>query len=661
MQTLTLSINDVVIPLPADFSMRVTWRSPVCDFDKIPSGYGLGISFPENKFTRTIFGNPQRVTKRRSGNDQKFPGFAVRVGGTLLMNGTLKINDCSNGRYEAVLVDQVGVIGEKEQERSILDIARLKQPIPWVNSSNYDKTQHPYCCFPIVNKGFFKDKGIVVTREHEVPDPNDTTKTETKKYDVEILSVCFYNTSGYTVNYLNADKTVKCGETGVDLTVVTEKNNTYENSDVSVVTPFFFLKHVVSEALADGGFRINPDKNILAESEDLSGLCIYNNYDMTKTEFGLISADFEYLDPHSQDMDYDPERKLRSGEDAYQDSDGKKIDSYVTVAKRIWKYNRSHPEVLTPRKHLPKMKVGDLLLSTQNMFNVCFHFLPNNKVNVFSRDQLLIGQSFDLDSFFTGKWSVGEKMDLTLKFNWSHDNGDVIFSEEFVDLSDRRDDIKEPRDNWGDLFFIESPEEGEIRYLRQENIFVEYKWTTIAKTDELKVEDPTEIIGWVKISIGWQSGYYNYGRDTMEEITSSWSTCYGRYFDFVVSKRGVRVDQAGNMDTWKAKFQDFTPRLLLYNGYNVGGNENSTFALDWEKPGKGILDKFWKYFAKFWANRLPIAGDFDLPVNVLKHVVYNICSKYRTSEGEFFIEEMSTELYVDRIGLTHINGYKVDF
>lgn len=110
----------------------------------------------------------------------------------------------------------------------------------------------------------------------------------------------------------------------------------------------------------------------------------------------------------------------------------------------------------------------------------------------------------------------------------------------------------------------------------------------------------------------------------------------------------------------EAKLQAFSPRLLIYAGNNQGGNETDTFSLDYEKTGKGILPTFWKYWNPFWANRLEVSGSFDFPVNVLRHLIYNICNKYRTREGEFLIGEMSCDIYVDRIGETEIKGFKVE-
>ena len=97
---LSLTLNGKVIPLQNDFSMRLTWKSAICDFEKIPSGYGLGLSFPINEHTRQIFGNPQRFSKYRTANDQKFPGFEARFSGVLLMAGTISVVNSSGGHYE---------------------------------------------------------------------------------------------------------------------------------------------------------------------------------------------------------------------------------------------------------------------------------------------------------------------------------------------------------------------------------------------------------------------------------------------------------------------------------------------------------------------------------------------------------------------------------
>ena len=113
------------------------------------------------------------------------------------------------------------------------------------------------------------------------------------------------------------------------------------------------------------------------------------------------------------------------------------------------------------------------------------------------------------------------------------------------------------------------------------------------------------------------------------------------------------------MNAWKAKQQAFSPRLLIYQGNNTGGPESATLSLDYEKETIGVIPKLWKRTAQWWSERLPVTGSFDLPANMLKHVIYNKCKKFRTREGEFVIEELRFTLYVDHISETTVKGYKV--
>ena len=189
--------------------------------------------------------------------------------------------------------------------------------------------------------------------------------------------------------------------------------------------------------------------------------------------------------------------------------------------------------------------------------------------------------------------------------------------------------------------------------MKANNTFYEYKWITQEKVNGTTMAtDTTDVLGWKEISIGLQNGWHEFGREQVEEIKSSWSSCYG-------NEQLTLVNQPGNMNTWKAKTQAFSPRLMISNGNNAGGTQNANFSFEYETEGKGILPNYWKNWNRFWADRLEVSGDFDLPVNVLRHVIYNICSKYQTREGEFLIEEMSCELFIDRIGTTQIKGFKV--
>ena len=229
----------------------------------------------------------------------------------------------------------------------------------------------------------------------------------------------------------------------------------------------------------------------------------------------------------------------------------------------------------------------------------------------------------------------------------------MVFSERFTDLSDRQKDIREPVQAWADLDNLIGVKESEIRFIKSPGIFVEYKWITQTSVDgSTKNELTSDVLGWEECSIGLQDAYYEHGRDEIEEIKTRWGTCYG-------TMDNTLVNQQGNMDIWKSRQQPFSARLLLYGSQNHGANELPELSMEYEKEGNGILPVLWNTWNPFWANRLPVVGEFDFPVNVLRHVIYNICRKHRTKEGEFLIDEMSCELFVDRVGTTEIKGFKV--
>lgn len=638
---LSLTLNGNYIPLAADFSMRLTWKSPVCSFDKIPGSFGLGITFPINEFTRVLFGFPERFAKFRTNSNQKFPGFEIRFGGVLLMSGTLTITNASATSYEASLIDQVGVLGEREQERDLLDIPAFLREMDWVASTNYNPQQHSYCAFPIVNHGFFTDKGLIIKRTVYENGP-EGVKATNETNDVELMSYLFSKTTGRQVNKLFLGGYPEMADSVIDLTVLQERNNTYDAGKVTVVSPFFFLNYVIREALKDNDFHIGT--NFLSDDDQLRNLCIYNNYDITVTQFSNSGTGEMLYEDISIPTNYD--LPLTDPAQTF-------VTVHRSVGKKIYSYIRSYDLKVTVKNHLPKMKVGDLILSTQNLTNVCFHFLPDNTVNIHFREKILTGSAIDLDQFFLGDWEIGEQKNVALKFVRDHDSNDLVFAERFNDLSDRKADIKPPVSDWAGLWAIASPAEGEIRLMKSNNTFYEYKWITQEKVNGVTMtSDTTDVLGWEEISIGLQNGWHGFGREQVEEIKSSWSSCYG-------NEQLTLVSQQGNMNTWKAKTQAFSPRLMISNGNNAGGTQNANFSFEYEKENTGILPVYWKNWNRFWSNRLAVSGEFDLPVNVLRHVIYNICNKYRTREGEFLIEEMSCELFIDRIGVTQVKGFKV--
>jgi len=651
---LTLSLNGNNIPVPADFSMQLTFKSPMCDFEKIPSAYGLGITFPINEYTRSIFGNPERFSKSRTADDQVFSDFAVHFSGVLLISGTLKITNADSENYEASLIDQLGILGEKEKERSILDIPCFSVPIPFVNKSVYDPQTDQYCCFPLRNAGFFKDRGQIIKQSRMVPDKLNPSVEIKEEYEIELLSYLFnvYPDVFSQVNALNNDGTVQMNANYINIYAEVP------GGKVNVVTPFFFLNHIIDMALKDSGLFLDSE-NYLKTHQALKNLVIYNNFDITNQTYSLLKpGDPWYLGPFLNE--WENEGDLRS------------LGLGISYYDRNYTFSNA-----LPIRHLPKMKVGDLLLSTQNLFNVVFHFLPNRTIKVYSREEILKQSATDLNQYFIGNWAIGEQKNVALKFCRKQDDKDMVFKERFNDLNDRKDDIKTGIRiyAWSELATkVPNPEPNEIRYIETEQKFVEYKWITQTVEDpNTKIQQSYDVLGWAEISIGFQDGWYEYGRDEVEEINSSWATTMkGSVNDIPHGFISYpEVNQPGNMSGWLSKTQEFSPRLLFYqplqnknsggNMYYLDGNKPLTFEYEptadtWYNC---IFPTFWKYWNPFWANRLPITGTFNLPLNVLQFLILNICKKYRTDEGEFLIDELNFEIFTDHIGVAEVKGYKL--
>ena len=118
--------------------------------------------------------------------------------------------------------------------------------------------------------------------------------------------------------------------------------------------------------------------------------------------------------------------------------------------------------------------------------------------------------------------------------------------------------------------------------------------------------------------------------------------------------------QAGNVNALRSLWSDFSLRLFYYIGARTGSTVHgaSQASLNWEGE-YGLFEKRWKRWSRFWANRVPVEADFDLPLGVLDQVRRNITSRFRTEQGDFIIGEMETEIGVDRIGKTRIKGFKL--
>lgn len=619
-------LNNKPFILGFDASVRLTWLNPACMFEDFPGDNGMGIDIPVNDNNRAMLGNPERFEKYILDADRDFPNFEIRYGGVLLLGGTLVITDASSQTsYKGWLRNNVGNMGKEHREKFIYDIDPFNEEETFINQGNYDPHTDKYGCPTIFNPEFFYDKGRKIPTTIIVPNPDfyegsDLEQNIKQTAETEAFTEAFRKTASYFVNALNPDNTVKTSATQAAM-IKLEKD-----LDVFVVSPMPFLNYVIKTILNDAKFFI--ENNFITDHEDLSKLILYTNYDITNTEFEVGSlTSWIQIDDH---------------QGLYQ-------HSYIQGIELI---KRNYEGTFQLKNLLPKITLKDFILSIQNALNVCFHFRHLGKVDIIDRETILTGTAIDISEYMINAWEMGERKDVTLKFKFNHDDNDTFFKERWEDIEDRRVDEGEPVNTWEDLQNIETPIIGEVRYIVSENLYVQYALTqhTLPGT-ETSAEFTEDTLGWEHLTLGFQNGFFNAGKDEEETIETKFSTLFG--------DQTVFTYQRGNIRTIKYAYQNFSPRLLFYLGNNIAKFQTENISLDWEQKDKGLMETRHKKWSRFWANRQPVKGKAQLPLNLIDNIIQNITKKQKCNEGEFIAEKLETTFTNHTIGVTNITGYKI--
>jgi len=634
---LEFSLNNQPFAIVQGKSVRLSWHNPACNFTEFPGDIGMGIEIPVNDINRALLGNPERFERYAGENNREFNRFEIRYGGVLLMGGTLIIKTANNENYTGWLRSDIGNIGKQHREKYIFDSISFLEEKIFDNKADYDPLTDDYACPRVYNIEFFKEKGEKTEIERKILNPdyevlnwwqNIWHKQEdpfiTEKLEVEDLTWAFLKTAGWFVNYKNEDGTIKAPVTAT----LPDADNILKNLEVCAVSPMLFLNYILKAVFKDSEFYL--DKNFIADDPDLKKLILYNNFDITRITYIVAKIVWEYQDWYDKEFSH---------------AIGNPVDNIQR-------------DVLGPflyKDLVPQIRLKDFLLSIQNLLNVCFFFRTGRRiVDIIDRESILINEAIDVEKYLTGFWEMGDKKDVTLKFTFKHDDGDLMFTERWENIDDLRDKEKEPVATWEDLENIENPEMDEIRFIKNQNIYVQYKvWLRETNDDKTGDQVQEKYLGWSHITDAFQNGFYNYGKEEEEEIPTHFGTLTGEDFP--------RSYQKGNIRSEMFAYENFTPRLMFYLGNNEARYHTDNIAIDWEKEGLGLLETRWKNWARFWATRQPVSCEAHFPLNMLSYVLSNLTSKFRTREGEFIIEEMETEFGINQIGVTKINGYKLSY
>ncbi|QGY44158.1 hypothetical protein GM418_10955 [Maribellus comscasis] len=642
---LSFLLNNNPFVLSQDTTVRLEWNNPALHTDKLPGDIGIDISIPVNDNNRMLLGNPGRFEKATSKNSREFSGFEIRYGGVLLMIGTLIIQNANEDSYSGWLRSSIGNLAEIHREKFIYDSISFNEEKIFINKSNYDPDSDEYGCPQVLNTYFFKDKGQTTQASRYLPNPNYNKwiwefpifKKDEREYRWQLVKTedyteAFMQRSGCIVNKKNIDGTIRTPDTNSKA----DPENIRDNLDVAVVSPMLFLSYVLKTIFKDAGFYV--DENFILDNDDLKRLIIYHNYDITEIRH---TEDFNvsYSDKYSMQVD-----DILIDYQTEPVSVGFLIDSvYRKVNKFYYK------------KLLPQIKLGDFLLSTMNNINVFpFFRRERNIVDIIDRESILTQKAINIDEYMIGQWNMAAETDSTLKFLNQIDSDDFVFSEIWLDISEYRDKEKEPVDLWTALANIENPEIDEIRFVKESNGYAQYKlWLNEWDSEETGDQVQEKFIGWDLLTKGFQNAYFNYGKETELEIKTEFSSLFGEQLPY--------TKQRGNMQSEQFEFETFSPRLLFYNANNDASYKTENLSLDFEDSEIGLLKKRWNLWARFLSTKQEVSRNADFPLNALIYVVNNIYKKYRSQEGEFIIDSISTEFGINRISISEMKAYKINY
>jgi hypothetical protein len=584
---LTLEIKDKQLLTDKNFSAQIEDQSPATKFDEIVGSKAIGIELPINDTNMNILQNPERFEKMGNVNDRRFTGTALKHFGQIIQKGTLVI-DGAHKTYSGWLRDIVGNLAERVAGKFI-NQTTLGGAKTFVNKTTYDPATDDYACPKVYNRAFWRDKGKRSDRTMVVTDL-EGNEYNTEEEDGE-LTWQFFENGSFLVNYPGVGGVVAGG-----------------TDNAPVVSPMLFLWRAIELILSDNYIFVK--ENFLKDDTALKKLILYNTFNIVNVDVTTETKILYYQHPYLPYVIFGEETE-------------EEVIVATSYATGAFKYENL----------LPKISIGKLILSTQNLVNVIFSFNDLDECRIVDRQKLLTEPAYDIDEYMIGEWELGERKDVTVKLSQEHDPQDAYFKDQWQDLSDLRQNISEPVQQRTDLDAL-TPEMDEIRLVESENRYYQYHWYVISQPGDNGTEEEEDVLGWEMISIAFQPYFYNDGDKEVEEIKTEFSTVQQSDNGYPI------VYQKGNTKAFHSQHESFTPRLLFYEGADAASYHTSTLSLDYDGE-LGLAKKRWNYWLPFWANRLPAQAIFKFPASVFYYIKNNkAILPLRTRHGSFIIDRM---------------------
>lgn len=366
--------------------------------------------------------------------------------------------------------------------------------------------------------------------------------------------------------------------------------NSYQDGDwfkntatTMAVSPFPFLGYVLKRIFSTYGFSIRM--NIFETDPDLASLVIYSTRDIAQVV-----------------------KTTSQKEITFYDALGRQITKTITVteiSRVLDKFDLADS--------MPEMTIKSFIKSLRNLFNVAFVFDKYNRVDIISRQDLVLSTNIiDITKKVSGDPKV---IAITppsgYQLKWAHDENDTLFSEKVKDITQHLDNLKDSVADYDELMAID-PDLNEIRYVEEWDLYMQYA-VEIDEEDNATYE-------WKIFSHGFQ----DYFSGEMEEQFSS---------DLSTLMMGIREVYSGGPATklpWAEQKSNavirpekipFTARLLFYRGmiyqgddnlYPMGSSDNISFygnkiaganlTMKWEGE-YGRYNQLWKNYLTWWMTR----------------------------------------------------------
>jgi hypothetical protein len=557
------------------------------------------ISFPDTPRNRQLFGFPARLGFVR---EKKRFDFRAVFSGRVLINGSIEVTQTSKDEYSAYATDAAGTLADIVKGKNIRDLD-YGNDVAFTNKGEYTPGSDDYCLFPVLNVGFFENKG---------PSWDDNGTTKYYNWDAHI-------TNGSKQNKYNS------GNDNFDIYTwdIAGGGDQYEN--LHVITPFPFLQSVLKRMFRSLSRELMT--GLLETDNDIKRMCFYSNFDIAK--FNKITVTTTIIIPN-------PWGGVTQNSDTEMTGD----PYYDNFA---W------------RKILPDMTVKDLLVSLQVLLCGAFDFYSDNTVRFYGKKEVIDSNIFqDWTNKVISSIDVGEVEKKGVFIDWELDDNDVVVSAmKFNDeLKDRLNDIGEAVDLYSELEAISTPEVGEIRFVKNDDTWYEYR----AEIMDIDGDDQ-QVFGWYFFGSAWFGKYHN-PENSNEEFESLISSPY-------VQNGYCKVHQPGNrVDFEKA---EYSPRLMIYHGkvngeplgssYNRDKNGNvisgRDLSLVWE-DSTSLWEKRWKKWGEFLANAIPVS--FETLLSPAELEKFDFFKKKRVKDGILLVEDFSVKIGLNDIAPAEITA-----